>query len=1626
MSARLRSSTTELEELGEETTLTTSKLRALVQALTGVDIQKDENTFKSIYDILLEIGQEWENLTDIEQASLSEALFGKRNAQVGFAILNNVERLQEIYSLAEDSAGSAMEEQEKYLQGVQYQIDVFQASVENLANTFMSSDFLKGAISTATNFINLLDTIIDKIGSIPAIIGSAVTLASAKFNPLFDYINARFSGASGKNIITLNTETDLGEMATNGSWKELKAIIDDYNNGLKDCGKTQKEFNAIMQNSHTVFGQYITTLGKGITPTFNGYIKYLTTTTLKTVGLKIATAALQGVLMALASAAITWVISKISDMIHSTERAIEAGEKAKKEIEDINSTLKTQQDAVKNSAQRFAELSQGIDQLTGKNISLSDEDYQEFLDISNELAEVFPSLSRHYDENGNAIVNLDGNVNTIVGSLKELLEVEQQIANQKILENFDSIWKGLRGENEEFTNDLRDINAQINQLEKQSKSLENGLSVGFINSDLVNVSDIEAILEAYNIAFNTDVTGIHVESSLLTDEVKSRILQEFRSELDDLYKQANNIQKEQASNWSQANSYIDLWLQQQFLKDKDKYTIELQTGIKEIVANALSDSNNVWLKSATSDTEVYKAIQDNVLNLFDNNEALAIRYKLSLEAETRFNNDEISVKDYQNYINDLLPLLEGLDPDTKKAILLSLGIELDSDGNVVNTLVNNLVNQLDDVVGEESAKAIVDGLTKGELEAVQNSEIDWSKILKTGQDLDEQINLVKKKINQISQTPFEINFNRESITNATEGIESLQSMYQSIYDSMQDGKVGEELAVQFTELDSLKEKLGNVSQYQDVWDNFYNTLSDGTHSFEEMEDALNQVLTAYVNSTIDLQNFDEAQTDAISTQLQLAGVTKESADAYVEAMISLAETKQMVEESTFDLNEATISEIDKFAEEIGASESTRQELALLALQKQVVNGLTINTQGDINNLLSLANAAGVAINSLQKLSEIKAQYDKLSYQQMNASSARERAELSQQRLDLEKEIEQAEKDIQNEILNYKPTNIAFDSNKVAKSSGGGGSKAEKEEDLWKKAYEKELADLDHLHEMEIINDIQYYEERERLNEKYFANSEKYAEDYAKNQEEIYKGLKTAYKSYLDEMLDYYKKSLDNGIMTLQEYSTKAKGLLDQLYSAGLIDSSTYFTKLSDYYGNIVSQYDKAINAAQRVIKKRIKALEDEKKALEDSYELKKDAIRTQINTIQAQIDATNKEIEKLEEANKARQDAIDMQKALYNLNRAENQRTQMVYKSDLGFVYEANTQDIKAAQEELENLEYERMISQLEKTVSTLEEQIEGLEDQIESLEAELDGLTENIDKQIEKMQDYSDRLGEVANAWTEAQEDMVAASIWGSDWQNNILDLNETTLVEFTKSYIDMQQKQADASAKAAEAIIANYNAQIEALNAWKRAQAEANETPISNAKSTTTSTGNSKNVNKSVSKTNASDVGNKGSSNRAVKYAWKGSDGKVHYEYGSGTDRAKPGYHEVAETGDEIILDNYGNAYLAKGHQLHQFEGGEKVFNPNETNELLRGQYLPIDEILPNYSDLVSKIINGQFSSPIRNSSHVISSQKDVKPMKVDNSVSINIGDIHLTEVDNVSQFAQAIVNKLPNALLQELNRK
>ena len=77
---RIRGAKTELEsaELDTEGMVeSTAKLRDLVKSISGVDIMLDENTFKSTYQIITEIGKVWHNISDINQASLLEAIAGR-------------------------------------------------------------------------------------------------------------------------------------------------------------------------------------------------------------------------------------------------------------------------------------------------------------------------------------------------------------------------------------------------------------------------------------------------------------------------------------------------------------------------------------------------------------------------------------------------------------------------------------------------------------------------------------------------------------------------------------------------------------------------------------------------------------------------------------------------------------------------------------------------------------------------------------------------------------------------------------------------------------------------------------------------------------------------------------------------------------------------------------------------------------------------------------------------------------------------------------------------------------------------------------------------------------------------------------------------------------------------------------------------------------------------------------------------------------------------------------------------------------------------------------------------------------------------------------------------------------
>lgn len=165
LSMFLRAAKTEAEEAGESTdgmANSVSELRDEILKLTGqrVDIQLDQNTFKSSYQILKEISQVWDQMTDISQANLLEMLGGKRNANVVAALVENFDIAEKALIDSQHAAGSALKENEKYLDSINGKIDQMKASYEDLSSRILSNELVKVIVDIARSvleFFNKLD-----------------------------------------------------------------------------------------------------------------------------------------------------------------------------------------------------------------------------------------------------------------------------------------------------------------------------------------------------------------------------------------------------------------------------------------------------------------------------------------------------------------------------------------------------------------------------------------------------------------------------------------------------------------------------------------------------------------------------------------------------------------------------------------------------------------------------------------------------------------------------------------------------------------------------------------------------------------------------------------------------------------------------------------------------------------------------------------------------------------------------------------------------------------------------------------------------------------------------------------------------------------------------------------------------------------------------------------------------------------------------------------------------------------------------------------------------------------------------------------------------------------------------
>lgn len=520
---------------------------------------------------------------------------------------------------------------------------------------------------------------------------------------------------------------------------------------------------------------------------------------------------------------------------------------------------------------------------------------------------------------------------------------------------------------------------------------------------------------------------------------------------------------------------------------------------------------------------------------------------------------------------------------------------------------------------------------------------------------------------------------------------------------------------------------------------FFSVLTDGASTADEVQQAFNDLATAYLYSTDTMENLNDETAQAIEQQLQEMGVTNANevvSAALAQQKLNLGVANLYAAQTGGTLATATAEEIVKFAAEQIEMGNLSQEMAQLLLQKASLNLTTIDTQADIDNLIALAETAGATAQTLNILNSAKGRFGSTNSDSLDALRARK---------DLALGINNAPE------LNfdYEPVKLDFDGAYTGSKDAAG--KAGKEAaDEYKKKFEEELNDLQSLHDRGKITEKEYLDALRALYEKYFKDREKYLDEYQKYENEYLQGMKDLYESVMSGIIsridDHIDKLNDQKNAALDAIEKERDAVIDGLEKQKEAAEKAY-----------EAEQKAAIKALEEEQKAREKALQAEWDAKKEALENDKQDLQNQMDDLQSQIDLRNEEIDAINEAAAAEQRKANLEDAIYNKKRAQEQRVNKVYSGqDRGFIYEADTASIREADQAIEDAQREIRIANIQEEVKALEERRDALADQQDQIEDQIDKLDEYYDKLIDESNTYYDELIDATN---ERYENLIANS---------------------------------------------------------------------------------------------------------------------------------------------------------------------------------------------------------------------------------------------------------------------------
>ena len=439
----------ELEDMGEETdnVLTKSKLNDTLEMLTNIDerggisLLDDNGNYRSTAKVLIELAERWQDIGEQDvkdgqnrQNALLEALAGKNRSNILASILNDPNLLKDVYNdVSTNYQGSAMKENEKQMESIEGHLKQLQNTWQEFWASDNNRELITDVLDLANGFLELANAI---GGAKTVLIAFFAAFASFKWKDELSSISKKIMSI-GSEIIETGDSTALSGMLGNlnknitkslGKAKNLvknstaKAIKEGTEEGAR-LGSVQAANGGLMNIANFLFttpvGLAITAVGSALIAKsmYDSYKKGL---------------------------------EEASDKVENTLNS------HKSKITDLNKF----KESIPELSKEYDSLKEGVSS-TGENLSLTNDEFQRYHEITSQIASACPNLISGYDSTGNAIINLKNSVEELNSAYDEASRKEAIAAFKEM--NFDDVDKSIK-------NNSIDTNKYYKQFLKDSKT----------------------------------------------------------------------------------------------------------------------------------------------------------------------------------------------------------------------------------------------------------------------------------------------------------------------------------------------------------------------------------------------------------------------------------------------------------------------------------------------------------------------------------------------------------------------------------------------------------------------------------------------------------------------------------------------------------------------------------------------------------------------------------------------------------------------------------------------------------------------------------------------------------------------------------------------------------------------------------------------------------------------------------------------------------------------------------------------------------------------------------------------------------------------------------------------------